>query len=298
MRVTFSSGQSATMTDLENASMLLTKYQREVSSGKKIQAPSDDPGAWSAGVRERSDIAAADQYVRTADSATSRLTVADTVLSDLIDQLTAARSSVMAGQGSTQTATQREATAKALEGLRDSVFDDLNTIFNGTYLFSGASGVTPPYVRNSDGTISAYKGDSNVISVDVDRNRAVAVSFVGSDITVGTSAEDLFASFQKVIAGVRNVDQAAMADGLKEIEAAFDRVVRVQSGVGANMNALDAQRERLGEMKLASKTRLSKTEDANMAESITEMQQADTAYKTALSAIATRTKLSLLDYLK
>lgn len=298
MRITFGSSQKATMADLEAASSEWTKRQREVSSGKRMQAPSDDPSAWAAGVRERGEISAVDQYVRAADSATSRLMVADTVLSDLVTKLTSARSAVVAGQGTIQTPAQREATAKNLEGLRDAVFDDFNATFRGTYLFSGGKGLNAPFVRAGTGSISAYLGDSNFISVDVDRNRAMQVSFVGSDLTQGAASQDVFTTFATVIEAVRTGDAAGMAGGLKALELAFDRVVLVQSGVGANLNALDDQRGRLSEMKLASKTRLSKTEDTNMAESITAMQQANTAYQTALSAVATRTKLSLLDYLK
>jgi len=298
MRITFSSGQSATMADLESAAASLARHQREVSSGKRIQAPSDDPTAWAAGVRERSEIASVDQYARSADSATSRLTVADTVLADLITKLTAARAAVVAGQGTIQTASQREATAKELEGLRDAVFDDMNTQFRGTFLFSGARGLDAPFLRNPDGSVSAYQGDSGDIAIDVDRTRSVRVSFDGSELTQGLAAEDVFATFAKVIAAVRNADQTAMAEGLTSLEGAFDRVIRVQSGVGADLNALDDQRGRLSEMKLATNTRLSKIEDANMAESITGMQQANTAYQAALSAVATRTRLSLLDYLK
>jgi flagellar hook-associated protein 3 FlgL len=298
MRITFSTGQSATMSDLANAAAELTKYQREVSSGKRVHAPSDDPAAWSEVVRERGEIAGVDQYVRSADSATSRLTVADTVLADIITKLTAARSAVVAGQGTIQSDSQREATAKELEGLRDAMFDDLNTMFRGTYLFAGAKGLTQPFVKDVNGSVSGYRGDSNSISIDVDGNRAVAVSFDGSDLSQGSAAEDVFATFARVIDAVRSGDGAAMAAGLTSLEAAFDRAVRMQSGVGADLNALDDQRTRLSEMKLASTARLSKAEDANMAESITSMQQANTAYQAALSAVATRTNLSLLDYLK
>jgi flagellar hook-associated protein 3 FlgL len=298
MRITFSTGQSATMSDLANASADLTRYQREVSSGKRVNAPSDDPAAWSEGVRERGEIAGVDQYVRSADSASSRLTVADTVLSDIILKLTAARSAVVAGQGTIQTDAQREATAKELEGLRDAIFDDLNTTFRGTFLFSGGKGLTQPFVKNADGSVSAYQGDSSSNSIDVDRNRAVAVSFDGSELSQGSAAEDIFATFVGVIQAVRTGDETAMANGLTALQGAFDRAVGVQSGLGADLNALDDQRARLSEMKLASTSRLSKAEDANMAESITSMQQANTAYQAALSAVATRTKLSLLDYLK
>jgi flagellar hook-associated protein 3 FlgL len=297
MRITFAFGQSAMLSDLETAAANLSERQREVASGKRLQAPSDDPTAWAASVRERSEVAAVDQYAASSDSATSRLTVADTVLSDMVEKFTAARAAVLAGQGTVQTAAQREATAKALEALRDAVFDDLNTVFRGTYLFSGGRGLDAPFVRTGT-TISAYQGDSNSIGVDIDRTRSVQISFDGSEIAQGSAVEDIFTTFDKVITAVRTADQTTMASGLKLIEAGFDRVVRVQSTVGADLNALADQDTRLTEMKLASQTRLSKLEDANMAESITGMQQANTAYQSALSAVATRTKLSLLDYLK
>jgi flagellar hook-associated protein 3 FlgL len=298
MRITFSTGQAATMADLEAAAAEMAKRQREVSSGKIMQAPSDDPSAWAASVRERGALSAVDQYVSAADSATSRLTVADTVLSDIVAKLTAARSAVVGGQGSTQTDAQREATAKDLEGLRDAVFDDLNTMFRGSYLFAGASSLTAPFAKNADGTITTYQGDASPISVDVDHSRAVAITFDGGAVAQGAAPEDVFATFAKVIAAVRAGDQQGMADGLKGLEVAFDRVVDAQGGNGANLNALDDQQARLSATKLASQSELSKIEDANMAESITAMQQANTAYQTALSAIATRTKLSLMDYLR
>jgi flagellar hook-associated protein 3 FlgL len=298
MRITFSSGQAATMADLDAAAAELAKRQREVSSGKLMQAPSDAPSAWAESVRERGTLSTVDQYVKSADSATSRLMVADTVLSDIITKLTAARSAVVGGQGTTPSDSQREATAKNLEGLRDAVFDDLNATFRGTYLFSGGNSLTAPFAKNADGTISAYKGDSNPISIDVDRSRAVAVTFDGSTVAQGSAGEDVFTTFSKVIAAVRAGDQSGMTDGLTALSAAFDRAVDVQSGNGANLNALDDQQARLSATKLAGQAELSKTEDTNMAESITAMQQANTAYQTALSAIATRTKLSLMDYMK
>jgi flagellin-like hook-associated protein FlgL len=48
---------------------------------------------------------------------------------------------------------------------------------------------------------------------------------------------------------------------------------------------------------VASQTRLSAVEDANMADAISGMQTADTAYKAALAAVGTAGKTSLMDYL-
>ncbi|HEY3380285.1 MAG TPA: flagellar hook-associated protein FlgL [Vicinamibacterales bacterium] len=298
MRITFGSGDAAALADLERAQAELQRYQRQVSSGKRLLQPSDDPSAMAAVVRGRGEIATVDQYVRSADSVTSRLTVVDTVMSDLISQVTTARSAAVAGQGTTQTTQQREATAQQLEGLRDAIFDDLNTTFRGTYLFSGSASLTPPFARLAGGSISGYSGNNSPISVDIDKNKAIQVTFDGGSLDLAAGGPGLFANLQTLIAAVRTGDQAGMANGLASLEQAFNEFTRVQSGVGAALNGLDDQRRRLNEMKLSSQARLSKEQDANMAEAITGMQQANTTYQAALGAVSTRTRLSLLDYLK
>jgi flagellar hook-associated protein 3 FlgL len=298
MRVTFGTGTTIAMSDLERAAEQLAEAQRQVASGKRVNTPSDDPSAAAAGVRARAEIAAIDQYVRTADSATSRVKVIDTVLSDMILTLTSAQAMATAARGSVQTAAQREATAKGLEGLRDALLTDANASFGGTYLFAGTASLTPPYLQNPGGSISAYRGDHTALSVDIDRNRTVQVSYDGSQLLQGTDAQDMFATLQALIDSVRANDQAGVAAGLDGLKRAFDRLVGVQSGVGAQLNALEEQTARLGDMKHATTERLSKDEDANMAEAITKMNQANTVYQSALGAVATRSKLSLLDYLR
>ncbi len=298
MRVTFGSTTAISLADLERVASDLAKYQQQVSSGKRVSVPSDDPGAMADSVRQNADIASVDQLTLTADSANSRLTVADSVLTDLVNQLTTAQSTVAASLGSTQTASQRDALAQELAGLRDAIFSDMDTKYSGSYLFSGGLGETAPYAKNADGSISAYHGDSNPMSVDVAQNQSVPISFDGGAMMQGSDTEDLFTAFQSLITAVQTGDQAGMTAGQTALTNAFDRVTATQSAVGANLNAISNQKARLSSMKLADQSQLSTDVDANMAESISNMQQANTAYQAALSAVASSSKLSLLDYLR
>ena len=58
------------------------------------------------------------------------------------------------------------------------------------------------------------------------------------------------------------------------------------------------KKARLAALKLASEKRRSGIEDANLAEAIAKMNQADTSYRAALGAVSSAERLSLLDYLK
>lgn len=298
MRITFGSGYESAMVDLNQAAEALQLAQQQVSSGKRLQLPSDDPSAMAASIRERGEIATIDQYTGAADSVDSRVSVIDTVFSDLIRQLTTARASAAGAIGSVQSEAQREATARDLEGLRDAIFSDMNTVFRGTYVFAGSDSLGIPYTKNPDGSVSAYQGDDGQVRVDIDRNRSIATTYSGRQVLQGDADEDLFTSMQRLIAAVRTGDQAGILEGQTRLSEAFDRVVAMQSGVGADLKAVEDQQARLSAMKLANKERLSKDEDANPVEAITEMKRADTVYQYSLGAIASRTRLSLLDYLK
>jgi flagellin-like hook-associated protein FlgL len=64
------------------------------------------------------------------------------------------------------------------------------------------------------------------------------------------------------------------------------------------MHEIDTQKLRLQQMRLSGTERLSKLEEANMAEAITNMTNAEAAYQAALGAVSTATRASLLDYLR
>ena len=296
LRVTFNGQFRDATTNVERASERLLQFQRQVSSGRRLDRVSDDPSGASAALGERTKIAQVDQFTRSTDSAYSRLTVIDTVLSDIVTKLTAAQVAATSALGTTPTAAQRTAAAEQLDGLKAALLDDFNTSLQGNYLFAGTKSTTKPYVAGG-GTVAAYAGSSTEIQVDIEQDRAVTVSFDGGAITKGSDTTDVFAIMDGLIAAVNAADSTAINSGIASLQNVFGRVTAVQSRVGASMQTLDAERLRLSATKLASSERLSKLEDANMAEAITGMQQADTAYKAALGAAAAAAKVSLMDYL-
>ena len=298
MRVTTNSEYLGAMADIQRAAADLVKWQAQVSSGRRLQTPSDDPAAAAQSVAEHADVGTMDQYVQTADSAKARLTVIDSVLSDVLDRLTSARADATAAQGSMATDTQREALAKELEGVATTLLSDVNTTVRGTYLFAGSAALTAPYARQADGSVSAYQGDGTGVAVDVDGSRSVQVGFDGRALVQGSDAQNVFACLSSLAAAIRSNDQAGIASGLDGLSRAVDRAVALQTRVGTDLSDLDDEEAKLATLKQASVARISTDEDANMAEAASNMAKADTAYQAALGAIGARSRLTLLDYLQ
>lgn len=293
MRVTFNQMFRNGVADILNAAEELARRQREVSSLKKVQVPSDDPSASGAIVGERAEVRLVDQYVRATDSVDSRLSVVDSVLTDIIKNIETTLVRASAGRSSFLNQTQRDALALDIEGLRDAILTDVNQQFRGTYLFSGTQATTPPFSKDAAGVVQAYAGNADTTEIDVDGRRAVEVTLDG-----GAVVASLFDDITALANAVRAGDTAAVETGMQAMQAAFDRAVNAQSRVGNGLATLEDHRGRLSDIRRASEARRASLEEANLAESITKMQQADTAHRAALGAVSSTARLSLLDFLR
>jgi flagellar hook-associated protein 3 FlgL len=296
MRVTFQSSFRNGLFDVNQAAERYATKSEQVSSGKRMQSAADDPSAFSGGIRERTEMATLDTFIASGDNANSRLSVADSVLSDFIKEIESAQSAGAAGRSTVLTQAQRDATALQIRGLRDSMLSSLNTQYQGIYLFSGGQSNTPPY--SAGPPISGYQGDANVQSVDVARGRAVQVTWNGQTITQGSAANDVFTTLTNLANAVQTGNMTGIDTALQEVNAAHDRATAAQSTVGADIAGLAEDRSRLDALRRAADQRRSKFEDANLAEAISGAAQGQQAYQAALTALGKAGQLSLLDYLK
>jgi flagellar hook-associated protein 3 FlgL len=297
MRMTAATVYRDATAAMEQASERLVDFQKQVESGKRITKPSDDPDGMAAAISVRAEVAGVEQYQRTTDSVNSRLMVLDTALSDMVDRLTAAQATVVAAQGSNRTPVQLEAAAQTLEGIKQALVSDLNTSFNGAHLFAGAASTNPPFTITGT-TVSAYQGSTSEVSVDLDQTRTATIGFDGSAIAKGNAASDVFAVLDQAIAAARAGDNAGLSQAMAGLNGAFDRVSAAQMKNGANLSAIEALQGQLSDRRLAGKARISKIEDADLAQAVTGMSQADAAYRASLATTTKITQLSLMDYLK
>lgn len=294
MRVTFNTLNNG-LDAINTAADQFAEAQWQVSTGKKLRHLSTDPAGAQRAVVERAELATIDSYQRAGSAASTRLAALDLTLGDMIEQITRARVAASSGRPDVASAQTRAAAATTLRGIRDSVAHDINTKVNGQYLFSGSVSNLQPYVSGGGGW--TYQGDANQVSAEVERGRRVTLTMDGQTIMQGADPTDLLSTLDAVATAVDAGDTAAIDAGIDALERAFQRVTRAQSQIGTDQVSVDNSSERLTALHLASLTRVSKVEDANMAEAITRMARAQTAYNAALGAVGTAGRNTLLDYL-
>lgn len=297
MRVVFNAQFREAANEINRTAADLAAAQQLVSSGRRITRPSDDPAGASATITDHATLGALDAYTKTVDATTSRLTSVDSALSDIINKITAAQTAVASARGSLPNPSQRAAAAVTLQTISDALVSDFNAQIRGAYLFSGSLATTSPYTK-AGGVVSAYQGNTATMSVDIGQGRQLQMTFDGSSIAKGSDPSDVFTVLSNLVTAVNAGDAVGMSTGLDALGRALDRTTLAQSQVGASLKTLDDARAALSAQQLDTKALLSKTEDANMASAITQMSQADTAYRAALGAFSKVGSVSLMDYLK
>jgi flagellar hook-associated protein 3 FlgL len=281
---------------IQTAAERMAAAQQQIATGRRLNSVADDPLAAAQAVREHATIGASDAYTRTGDAAAARLSVIDQVLASFLNKVSSAIVAGVSGQGSQVPQSARDAAAAEVRGLRDSLVSDINTTFNGTYVFSGSRTTTPAYAQS--GGVWTYQGDGTVVQSEIDRGQLVSTTLDGQAIAQGSASADVFTVLDNLATALEAGDPVAIGAALTELDAAFARASRAQGRLGADERVLDETRVRIAARRQAADIRRSTLEDANMAEAISRFTQTQEAYRAALASVSSAERLSLLDYLR
>jgi flagellin-like hook-associated protein FlgL len=136
------------------------------------------------------------------------------------------------------------------------------------------------------------------VTLDINTSRSVTLATSGQSILQGSDPQDVLTTLDSLIAAIQaGTNPAAIQSGMDALKRAFDRATHAQTLVGIDEKSVDDTNVRLQGDRTAATTRLSADQDANMAEAMTRMAQAQTTYRAALGAVGTASQMSLMDYL-
>lgn len=181
MRISTSMIYSLGTTSVQNHVNELYKIQGQISSGKRITTPSDDPLAAARVLEIGQSQSAAEQFQVNGTAATSALQAQEGTLQQISSILQDVRALAVQAGDASLTANDKLAVATELQGKYDYLLGLANTSENGKYLFSGFKGETQPFSETSPGVV-AYNGDQGTRLIQVSPSRQVPVSASGVDL--------------------------------------------------------------------------------------------------------------------
>lgn len=301
MRITSNSITGNYLRNLSRNLEQVQKTQNQLSSGKEVSKPSDNPMLVSKIMDLDSTISENEQYRSTIDSAMDWMNTSDGALGNVTDTLQRVRELVVSGATGTLSDTERAAIADEIRELSNQVSDSLNTKFDGRYIFGGQKTTEPPFSVGADGVMT-YSGDAGNISREIAPNVGLTIMSSGAELTTAETSDPQNKSLGELLNNIVNALESGDTEALSgklmgDMDKHMDNVVRFRSKMGAVYNRLEAAGERNEAQNLNLTEMLSKSEDINFAEKMMEYSIMSSIYEASLSSGAKILKTSLLDYI-
>lgn len=291
MRVTESMVYDKTNSSLASDLAAMQTSQDQVSSGKKLNLPSDNPADVQSAIGLGDTLAQLNQYVRNISNATNTLSAMDTALSSAGNVIQRANELAIEGANGTLDASQLQAIGAEVSQLSESLATDANAKVGDRYIFSGFRVDTPPYQVTGPGQVGPYQGDHGVSIARIGQDSTMQVSLAGD--TAFQPAIDALAQLQTDLNNGK-VQQSTIG----QISTALQAIVQAQATVGARENRLNDASTSQQALITSNEALLSQLEDVNMPAAITELTQRQTTYQATLAVTARMMQTSLIDYLK
>jgi flagellar hook-associated protein 3 FlgL len=280
--------------DLQHVTSQLSTSEQELSSGYKINLPSDDPYAASQALKLRADLASNQQYQGNVSDANAWQNVADTALGNIGDSVQRARDLIIQGANGTNSASDRTAMVTELNQLIDSIKTDANTQYAGRYVFSGTATNTQPYQQ---GSVDSYSGNTASITREIGAGVQVSINQPGSSI-IGDASSGLLNTLRTIVNDLSSGNTNALSTtDLTAIDAANDSLLNARAQVGAMSDRLTTATNRLTQTEQSTTHLLSDVQDADMTQVMVQFSTQQAAYQAALHAGAQIIQPSLMDFL-
>jgi flagellar hook-associated protein 3 FlgL len=164
MRIATSSLYDSQSNSIDN---LYATYQNEgqqLSTGKSLNAPSDDPTVIAQDLTVRADNSVQTQIGKNLTNLGNELTTVDGSLSSLTNILQSARNLAVEGASDTVNASQRGDIATQIDQLLNEAVGLANTQYNGKYVFGGTDVPSSiPLVQAHGSPITSVTSQGNVV---------------------------------------------------------------------------------------------------------------------------------------
>lgn len=294
MRVTNHMMIQSMLNDLYRNTDRMSNYQRQLSTGKKISRPSDDPVRVANSLRLRTKLGENEQYRSNSEDANSYLQLTDTALQQINSVYQRVRELALRGATGSLSEGDQKTIADEVVQLRKQIGEVANTTYQGKYIFNGKKTQTPLFKDdklNSD-------NDSSAIEYEIATGINIQVNVPGTEF-LGDANKNVFNTLNDLVSMLNNGDSIGIsAKVIPQIDEQMKLTLSKLSDVGARMNRLEMTINRIDDLKINFTDLLQQNEDADMAEVIMNLKTEESVYRASLSAGSRVIQPSLLDFLQ
>ncbi|MCM3636850.1 flagellar hook-associated protein FlgL [Sporosarcina luteola] len=300
MRVTQSMLSNNMLRNLSTSYNKMGKLQEQLSSGKKVNRPSDDPVVVMKGMGYRMQVDKVATYQKNLGEVNNWLDSSDDALDGVGQVLHRAKELVTnAANTGTMTPEDREKIKIELEQLQKQIQDLANTKVGDKYIFSGTMTDKPLYENGTYPQLNSDPTNQATSLTGYEKDVEIEV-FDGVSLKVNTTAGKMFKEINELFEGIKNNtdDTYDFSEAIEKIDGHMEAVLTARADIGARSNRAELMNNRLEMQEGAAKKQQSENEDIDYEKVITEMLTHESIHRAALSVGARIIQPSLVDFLR
>ncbi|MEH2920927.1 flagellar hook-associated protein FlgL [Samsonia erythrinae] len=288
MRLSTSMIYQQNMQGILNGQAAWQKTGEQLSSGKRVVNPSDDPIAAASVIMLGQAQSENSQYTLARTFAQQSMSLEESILGKSVTTITSALTEVISG-GGVKSDDDRKSVATSLRGMKAELLNMANsTDGNGNFIFAGYETDKQPFVEGASGI--EYVGGNQAISQRVDAARTMTVGHIGSAVFNGVTGDaqkepdgsvqsDLFETLDIAINALetpldgadeatRESVKAAMEQANRGLNNSLNNISSVRAELGIQLNEIDNLNAIGEDRDVANKTTLSQLQDTDWYEAI------------------------------
>jgi flagellar hook-associated protein 3 FlgL len=302
-RITHAMVTSSIINNLNSSLGALERTGEELSSGKTILEPSDNPYGTSQVIDLQSQLDGLSSYATATQDGISWENTASSAMSSINEAVSRVRELLVSSANGTNNQSDLNTVALEVEQLTESVKQEANTKYAGQYLFSGTSTTTAPY---QTGASDEYQGNHETIARAIGSGASMTIStdistLLGNGEAGGGDGKllDTLRTIAKNLRGGTAEDREALrSTDLTTLDANTETLRGLQATAGSTIDQLQSALSRNEDLQTAIAESLSNTEDTNVAATSVTYANEQAAYEAALRAGASIVQESLLNFLQ
>lgn len=296
MRVTDSMLHTGLTDNIQKGLARMNQNYNRLSTGKMINRPSDDPVGLIMGMRLKNGIKDGKQFTENANAALALLNSSDSTLGEMTTVLHRLSELAVKGANGTLDDVSLEAIANEVEEIRNELFHMANVQQENTYLFAGERTNQPAYSATPNppnlDTIN-FVGSFQPLQAEVGTGINMEITVTGNRV-FGNFFDDLSTFIDNLRTGQHDL---ISQNDIPAIQNRLDEVLQIRGEIGAKVNRLERNVERMDLMNINFKELLSKIEDTDYAEVTMNLKMQESVYQAALATGARIMQNTLVNYI-
>jgi flagellar hook-associated protein 3 FlgL len=306
------SSTNSFLNHLSRLEATINSVSAQLSSGHRINQPSDAPDQVSPLLELEAGLAHNQRVASTLVRVQAEVSTADSAVSTAMQLLDQTLSLAAQGASSTATAATRTELAQQVLSIQEQMVGLADTRVAGRYIFGGDQDVSAPYALdlNQPSTVP-QNGVDRLSNVPVTATRRIELSN-RLPAAVDQSAQDLFdhrmaddtlasdnvfAALNSLRLALAGNNSAGITAAQASVEAASAYLNSKQSFYGAALNRITNATAELNAQNADLQQQISAIRDTDMVQAAVELTSAQTQNQAALSAQAKLPRNTLFDFL-